>query len=167
MMFNSKNKGAVDLTLSTKNGIFNHRVAAVIIENNKILAQKNNAENEYYLVGGRVKFGENTQNALKRELKEELNITVNDFKPLWINEAFFIEKNKKFHEICMYYFVDISKTNFNCFEDVFQTQENNRTNTYQWLDIDNLDNITLYPKFLKDEIKNQNEYLKLIITEEY
>ena len=63
--------------------------------------------------------------------------------------------------------VDISKTNFNRFEDIFQTLEGNRINTYEWLNIDSLDNITLYPRFLKDEIKNQNKTLKLIVTKEY
>ena len=114
-----------------------------------------------------MKFEESTQDALIRELDEELGITVTDIKPLWINEAFFIDENKKFHEICMYYFVDISKTNFNRFEDIFQTLEGNKINTYEWLNIDSLDNITLYPRFLKDEIKNQNKTLKLIVTKEY
>lgn len=162
-----KKIGSVDLTLNTENGVFNHRVAAVIINDNKVLAQKNTKTNEYYLVGGRVKFEESTQDALIRELEEELNITVADFKPLWINEAFFIEENKKFHEICMYYFVDITKTNFDCFENIFQSREGNRINTYEWLDIDGLENVTLYPRFFKDEIKNQNETLKLIVTKEY
>ena len=158
---------SIDLTLNTENGVFNHRVAAVIINDNKVLAQKNTKTNEYYLVGGRVKFEESTEDALIRELDEELGITVTDIKPLWINEAFFIDENKKFHEICMYYFVDISKTNFNRFEDIFQTLEGNKINTYEWLNIDSLDNITLYPRFLKDEIKNQNKTLKLIVTKEY
>lgn len=166
-MFNRKKIQSVDLTLNTENGVFNHRVAAVIINNNKILAQKNTKTREYYLVGGRVKFEESTQDALTRELKEELGITVTDFKLLWINEAFFIEENKKFHEICMYYFVDISETKFDRFEDDFQIQEGNRINTYEWLDIDSLDDVTLYPQFFKNETKNPNNTPKLIITKEY
>ena len=41
----------IDLTLLTKHGYFNHRVAAVIVNDNKLLAQKNTKDNSYYLVG--------------------------------------------------------------------------------------------------------------------
>lgn len=157
---------SVDLTLNTTKGIFNHRVAAVIIHNNKILAQKNTKANEYYLVGGRVRYGESTEDSLVREIAEELNTVVSDFKPLWVNECFFVDEGKHFHEIGVYYLVNINNTNFHHFESVFETQEANRTNTYEWLDIDNLDNVLLYPLFIKDEIKNPNKNLKLIITKE-
>lgn len=58
---------SVDLTLKTDKGLFNHRVAAVIVRNNKLLAQKNIADNSYYLVGGRVSFDESNEDALVRE----------------------------------------------------------------------------------------------------
>ncbi|MDO4364845.1 MAG: DUF4916 domain-containing protein [Clostridia bacterium] len=79
----------VDLTLKTNLGYFNHRVAAVILNDNKILAQKNIKDNSYYLVGGRVHFGESTREALIREVKEELGIDIKSFKPIWVNEYFF------------------------------------------------------------------------------
>ncbi len=157
---------SVDLTLKTDKGIFNHRVAAVIVRNNKLLAQKNIADNSYYLVGGRVSFGESSEDALVREIKEELGTFITDYNPLWVNECFFIDNGQKFHEIGIYYLVDISNTDFRCSDAVFETKEENRTNTYEWLDIDNLENIELYPKFIKEEIKNPNKDLKLIITNE-
>ena len=43
----------MDLTLETREGYFNYRVAAVIIKDDKILAQRNTKTNEYYLPGGR------------------------------------------------------------------------------------------------------------------
>lgn len=84
----------MDLTLKTGEGLFNHRVAAVIVWDNKILAQKNTDTNEYYLPGGRVSFGESSADAVIREIREELKITVKDYKPLWINECFFIDSGK-------------------------------------------------------------------------
>ena len=64
----------MDLTLKTKEGYFNYRVAAVIVNDGKILAQRNTKTNEYYLPGGRVTFGETSEEALLREIKEELKI---------------------------------------------------------------------------------------------
>lgn len=161
-----KTDGCVDLTLNTGPGIFNHRVAAVILQNNSLLAQKNTKTGAYYLVGGRIRFGESSREALVREVREELAITVTDFLPLWINECFFIDEGKKFHEVGMYYLVDIHSTNFNNYETVFKTQEKNRTNTFEWLDITKLDKVKLYPEFIKEEIKYAGKNLKLIITRE-
>ena len=62
----------MDLTLKTKEGYFNYRVAAVIVNDGKILAQRDTKTNEYYLPGGRVTFGETSEEALLREIKEEL-----------------------------------------------------------------------------------------------
>ena len=111
-------------------------------------------------------FGESSEEALVREIKEELDITVTDYKPIWINECFFMDSGKKFHEIGMYYFVSVSGTGFRHYEPVFETKELTRTNTYEWLDLDHLNDISLYPLFIKDEIKTLDGNLKLIITKE-
>lgn len=51
-------------------------------------------------------------------------------------------------------------------EPIFERREGGKINTYEWLDIDNLDNIKLYPLFVKKEIKNSDKTLKHIITNE-
>lgn len=66
----------------------------------------------------------------------------------------------------MYYFVDINNTGFTNFENSFELNEENRTNFYEWLDVNRLDDVSLYPKFIKDEINNSHDNLKLIITRE-
>ena len=156
----------MDLTLKTKAGYFNYRVAAVIVKDGKILAQRDTKANWYYLPGGRVTFGETSEEALLREIKEELKIDITDYRPLWLNECFFDECGKNFHEIGMYYYVNISNTSFNHFEYEFELAEEKRINRYAWLDTNNLDNISLYPEFIKDEINNINDNFKLIITRE-
>ena len=80
----------MDLTLKTEEGYFNYRVAAVIVNDGKILAQRNIKPNEYYLPGGRVTFGETSEEALLREIKEELKIDITDYSPLWLNECFLL-----------------------------------------------------------------------------
>lgn len=141
--------------------LFNHRVAGVIIKNNKILAQKNPVDNSYYLVGGRVRFGESTEDALIREIQEELDIEIKDYKPIWVNECFFVDNGVRFHEIGMYYLIDNIEISVNN----FSKQEGNRTNYYEWLDIDEIESYNIYPEFIKTEIKNINN-LKLIVTRE-
>lgn len=156
----------MDLTLRTEQGLFNHRVAAVIVHNNRILAQKNPQLNEYYLPGGRIHYGESSEAALLREMREELGITVTDYRTLWINECFFIDNGTRFHEVGMYYLVHLENTHFNHFEPIFELKEDDKINTYEWVDIDCLETIALYPLFVRTEIKNPDKTLKHIITNE-
>ncbi len=156
----------MDLTLRTEIGLFNHRVAAVIVHNNKLLAQKNVKTNEYYLPGGRINYGESSEEAVIREIAEELGVTITDYHTIWINECFFTDSGTRFHEVGIYYLVNLENTDFNHFESVFELIEDSRVNTYEWLDIDSLDSIALYPLFVKTEIKNPDKNLKHIITNE-
>lgn len=153
----------MDLTLNTDMGKFNHRVAGVIIHENKLLFQKSDT---YYLPGGRVHFGESTEDAIRREIKEELKFEIKNFRPLWVNEVFFVDSGTRFHEIAMYYLIDITDCDFNFFDEEFTLSEENRTNTFRWLSIDDLKNHPVYPIFLRDEVKCINDSLKLIITDE-
>lgn len=156
----------MDLTLRTEMGLFNHRVAAVIVHNNKLLAQKNVKTNEYYLPGGRINYGESSEEAIIREIREELGVTVTDYSSLWINECFFVDSGTRFHEVGIYYLVNLENTEFNHYEPIFELTEGSKVNTYVWLDIDSLESIALYPLFVKTEIKNPDKTLKHIITNE-
>lgn len=51
---------------------FNYRVACIIQNKDKILLHKNKEDIFYALPGGRVKIGENSISALKREFMEEI-----------------------------------------------------------------------------------------------
>ena len=46
-----------------------------------------------YLPGGRVKMGETAEEAVIREIREELFATPEIVRPLWLNQAFFTEEN--------------------------------------------------------------------------
>lgn len=156
----------MDLTLKTEMGLFNHRVAAVIVHNNKLLAQKNVKTNEYYLPGGRINYGESSEDAVVREMQEELGVDISDYRTLWINECFFVDSGARFHEVGIYYLVNLENTHFNHYESIFELTEGSRVNTYEWLDINILDDKALYPLFVKTEIKNPDKRLKHIITNE-
>lgn len=45
----------------------------------------------FYLPDGRVKMGETAEQAIVREIREELGITLKIARPLWLNQAFFTE----------------------------------------------------------------------------
>lgn len=153
----------MDLTIKTNHGYFNCRVAGVIKYNNKILFQKGEI---YYLPGRRVKFSESCEETITRELKEELGIVSADIKPIWINEVFFEENGIPFREIGFYYYVDVKESNVMNFYDDFSTVEDGRINHFCWIDIDDVKKADVYPLFIKDEINNIGDNLKMISSRE-
>ena len=65
----------MDISFQAGNEKFNYRVCAIILHEGKILAMHDERSPYFYLPGGRVKMGETAEDAVIREIEEELNIT--------------------------------------------------------------------------------------------
>ncbi len=152
-----------DLTFLQGNKKFNYRVCAIMIAGGKLLAMRDERAPYYYLPGGRVRFGETAEAAVIREIQEELGITARCLRPLWLNQAFFTEDVEKteFHELCLYFLIDITSTPLLSKGDCFQTSEGGKIHTFQWLALDSLKDQYLYPTFLKTEIFHLPDSLTL------
>lgn len=126
----------------------------MMISNDKILAMHDERSPYYYLPGGRVKIGETAENAVIREIQEELGITPKIIRPLWLNQAFFTEDvdNLHYHELCIYFLMDIASTGIPAMGEKFIASNGNRTFTFEWLAFDRLKNEYFYPLFLKKDI---------------
>ena len=61
----------MDLTLDVENYKLNIRSAGLIIHNNKVLVHDNINTDYFCLPGGRIAIGENSEETVKREIKEE------------------------------------------------------------------------------------------------
>ena len=158
----------MDLTFKTENGIFNYRVCAIITHGNKLLAMKNNNTPYYFLPGGRVALHETPDNAIKRELREELGINAKIVRPLWFAQTFFVEDEckEKFHELCVYYLVDVSDTDLVNHEK-FIGLETKNNEVFEWLSIASLNEQYLYPLFIKERINNLPEHFEMLAEYEY
>ncbi|MCJ0588404.1 NUDIX domain-containing protein, partial [Enterococcus cecorum] len=73
----------MDVTFEVENQKFNYRVCGIIIDNQKILAMRDECSPYYYLPGGRVKLGETAEESIQREMLEELQISPKIIRPLW------------------------------------------------------------------------------------
>ena len=153
----------MDVVLKTENGRFNLRVCGIIINDGKLLAMRDEISPYYYLPGGRINLHEKAEDAILRELKEELDITAKIIRPLWVNQAFFVEEvsKDKFHEICFYFLIDISKCGLLENGEKFVRKEGKHTLTFEWLKFGELSGKYLYPEFIKKEIFNLPEVLTL------
>ncbi len=65
------------------------RVAGIIVDDNRLLliSHKKGPDIYWLLPGGGVDFGESLEEALVREFKEELNITINVHRPAFICDS--------------------------------------------------------------------------------
>lgn len=144
----------MDISFKTGNEKFNYRVCAVILHDGKILAMHDERSPYFYLPGGRVKLGETAEEAVLREVKEELRITATIDRPLWLNQGFFKEDvdGLQYHEICIYFLMDISDTDLLSKGDKFFLPEGKHRHTFEWLQWERLEDEYFYPIFLKKEI---------------
>lgn len=159
----------MDITFKTQEGKFNYRVCGIIIHNNKILALKDEGGPYYYLPGGRVKLHETASKAILREIKEELHVDAEIERPLWFHQNFFIEDitKEKYHEICVYFLIDISKTNLLEKGEKFTLHDGEKTLNFRWIDFEKLKTEYIYPTFIKNEIFNLPEKLTILTDYEY
>ncbi len=116
------------------------RVSALIIEDESILAIRHKKNNkEYYLLpGGGVDEGEPIETAMRREMKEELNVDVRVGDLLFVAES--ISPDKSRHIISIVLECELIDRDFKLGED-------ERLSGYSFLNIDQLEKETFYPDF--------------------
>lgn len=153
----------MDISFTINKEKFNYRVCGIIIKENKILAMKDERSPYYYLPGGRVMMGERAEDAIIREIKEELEIDALIIRPLWLNQGFFTEDvdELQYHELCIYFLMDIEDKFISKMGNKFTLHEGNHTHDFEWLEFESLKDLYFYPLFLKDEIFNLPETFTL------
>lgn len=133
---------------------FTLRVSTIIYnkELNKILIFKINNRDFYLLPGGKVERLEHSIDSLKRELTEEIGEEYSkiNFEFYGISEGFVNDKGINNHQIDIVYKGiyqnDINSIKFNGLEGEWIN--------FEWVDINELDNINLYPVQIKKIIRS-------------
>lgn len=156
-----------DVSYTAGNGKFNYRVCGIMLSEGKILAMKDERSPYYYLPGGRVRLGETAEHAVLREMEEELGIAPRLVRPLWLNQGFFTEDvdGLHYHELCLYFLLDVSGTGLLGRGERFTLHERQHTHDFFWLPLERLKDEYFYPVFLKTEIFHLPE--ALILRTEY
>ncbi len=72
---------------------------AIILTNGKFLLCREKGKDYYFFPGGHINFKETAESALIRELKEELNISINKLSFIGIVENIYEKDNETHHEI--------------------------------------------------------------------
>jgi len=138
---------------ATEKAVFNYRVAGIWIEDGHVLLHRDKDDSHWSLPGGRVTIGEEAQLSIKREFLEELEIDMDVHKLVWINENFFEYRGRNFHEMGLYFLVNPIKPSGEINTTPFHGAEGDRL-IYKWTPLEELENVELYPDFLKTELRN-------------
>ena len=136
------------------------RVSVIIYDSSKtkILLFHPLKREVYMLPGGKVRQLENTEDAIKREIDEELGWEL-DCEFLGISEEFLLDEEEKTHFINVIYKAVYDKE---ITEDVFIGKEGDFA-TFNWIDLADLDKFPLHPRETKDiALGNVNHVVNVV-----
>lgn len=142
--------GKKDLSFQLEEERFSCRAAALIIRGGRILLAKNRDLACYYTVGGGIKEGESSEEAVKRELFEELGLRLEPERLAFIQERFCTIGRQKYHEICFFYLIRDCAA-LDAVRDGGPTDQGGQE-TVHWVPLSGLSDYEIVPAFLKDRL---------------
>ena len=86
---------------------FNYRVAGVALREGHLLVCREDEDDYCMLPGGRVEMGESSDVALRREMDEELGMSVDVGRLVFTSESFYGREGERFHEIGLFYAIEL------------------------------------------------------------
>ena len=141
-----------DILFKADDYIFDVRTVGVLVKDGKILVQRERDGNEYALPGGHIKLGETTADGLIREYKEEIGADVRPGRLLQTEECFWEWNGRKAHNLAYYYLIELYDGLGIPDEGEFISHKDNCNVVIGWMPIDKLEDIIIYPEFLKKKI---------------
>lgn len=137
-----------DLSIIIDGVKFNFRVGLLVKMKKQVLVECNQDYDFVVLPGGRVKTLESSEDALIREINEEMKIDLTNYNLEFIgaDENFFELDNIKYHELYFIYKIEIDENNED-FKDGMINYDS-KVNYYKWVDILDLKEVNLFPKSL-------------------
>lgn len=137
-----------DLSIIIDGVKFNFRVGLLVKMKKQVLVECNQDYDFVVLPGGRVKTLESSEDALIREINEEMKIDLTNYNLEFIgaDENFLKLDNIKYHELYFIYKIEIDENNED-FKDGMINYDS-KVNYYKWVDILDLKEVNLLPKSL-------------------
>ena len=156
----------MDITVNVDDYLLNVRTSGILIHDNKILLHKNINEEHYALLGGRVAIGENSEEALRREIMEELGKEIEITGYVTTIENLFEMKNSKYYEILFVHNIEFKDEENKKILETMQNKEGKEYLRYEWVDINKLEKYDLRPKAMKRILK-EKQYTPYIINDDF
>lgn len=157
-----------DIRFSSGDYYFSYRVAGVCVRDGKILLQKPDKDSGYALPGGHSAFGETNEQTLVREFGEEIGAEISVGGLRWVAEIFFPVGDKKVHQICLYYNLEILKgiPDGNVFASSEPANEKYGKLYFYWIPISQLGSIEVYPTNVASLLADESGDVKHFVYRE-
>ena len=158
---------AKDMCVPCENGLINLRVGAIIMKDGKLLMVGNRGRPEYlYSVGGRIKFGETAEDAVRREVCEETGVRLEVDRLGFVHENYFFgdaDSNweKLIYEISFFFYMKVPE-DFSPACSSFT--EDGHEEFLQWITPDAP--IRYYPAFFREALIHPENGVKHFVTDE-
>ena len=159
----------MDVKVKADNIKFKFRVSGIIIEDNKVLVDRYD-DKSYCLPGGYVNVGETSEEAIIRELKEEIDLDFIIDSFVGVDECFFNNrKGVRTQAIDFYYKMsfknkdDINNIDYDRVEDDHGKIVNHH---FTWIDLNEVNNNLIRPEQIKDVIVNDIRDFHYIIIDD-
>lgn len=155
-----------DMTVPCGGGLINIRAGAIIEKDGKFLMSGNERSDYLYSVGGRLKFGETAEEAVKREVFEETGVHLEVDRLGFVQENYFIgdspaKKGKEIYEISFYFYMKVPED----FEPAcYSFTENNVHEFLKWVSSDTDEKI--FPEFFRTELQNPQAGVRHLLKDD-
>ncbi len=150
-----------DLSIETSAGDFSLRAAALIMQNQKLLAVKHRDYDCFYTIGGRIQAYETSAETAMREAKEETGRSFLIDRLAFVQEGFFRAGQSRHHQITFFYLMRQSDNRF-LVEGVTDQPEE----TLHWFPLQNLPANKLVPAFLRKALLNIPQHVQHVLSRE-
>lgn len=150
--------------------VFNFRVAGILFHDGRVLVHRSLRDDYYAFPGGRVEPGEDTATTVIREFQEEIGLTVEVVRLLWVNENFFTHEGKSFHELGFYYLLKAREEATIPTGDLFHSielgEDGRPTLEFRWVETEKAAGMELFPVFAKTRLGELPTVLEHVVERE-
>ncbi|MGX7775904.1 NUDIX hydrolase [Streptococcus pluranimalium] len=149
----------MDFRTKVNHHSFGVRVSALMLKKDKLYLAKS-PKDEYYLLGGAIFVNELSEEAIKREVYEEVGVDIEVEQLAFIVENQFSLEDNDYHQIEFLYLVTpLSEPNP-------EMEEGGQQRRCEWIHLNDLESINLNPAFLKKALNNWNGKLQHFLNRE-
>lgn len=138
----------MDIRLPSGDARFSLRAAALILQNNQLLVIQNDSARCCYAIGGGVRIGETTEEAVLRECREETGLDWQIERLVFVQERFYRAEDIQHHELVFFYLMKPPALPIPSGQNTDQMDER-----LCWLPLDQLEDAPLVPAFLKEAMR--------------
>lgn len=161
------------LAVAASDARFKVRVAAIALHAGRVLLHRWEMDPFWALPGGTCELLETTSQTLARELSEEIGVQARVGRLVWVVENFFRYDRRDYHELGFYYRCSLPETHLwtaGCeqFEgsELFEDQSPPMRLLFQWFRVEELEQLPLYPQFLREGLKNLPDAVTHVVIRE-